>query len=64
MEEQRMIDNMDDPRLDQVKRLMKLRSLIIVEIKRSELDDEPDDMTIEELKEWLAEINDELSLLR
>jgi len=44
----------------ELERLRKLRTLVAFDKKLAEHNDEPDDMTITDLEEWLKEIDKEL----
>jgi len=51
-------------RSNELERLRKLRILVISEKQLAERNDEPDDMTITDLEDWLKEIDSELAKLR
>ena len=56
-----MIKEKDIHIVDELERLIKLKSLVITERQLAENNDELDDMTITDLEEWLKEIDVELS---
>ena len=56
-----MIKEKDINIIDELERLIKLKSLVITERQLAENNDELDDMTITDLEEWLKEIDVELS---
>lgn len=60
----KMIVDKDKNIIGELSRLIKLRTLVNSEIILAEHNDEPDDMTITDLEEWLVEIDTELSECR
>jgi hypothetical protein len=48
----------------ELERLKKLRTLVAFNKKLAEHNDEPDDMTINDLEEWLKEIDKELKTIK
>ncbi|MFH0865799.1 MAG: hypothetical protein V1904_06370 [Bacteroidota bacterium] len=59
-----MILEKDVNLINDLKRLSKLKELMSSDIHMAENNDEPDGMTIDDLEEWLKEINSELSEFR
>jgi hypothetical protein len=49
---------------DELERLRKLRTLVAFDKKLAEHNNEPDDMTITDLEEWLKEIESELAKIQ
>jgi len=55
----------DEQIINELKRLIKLRTLVIYEKKLAELYDKtPEDMTITDLEEWLKEIDKDLETIK
>jgi hypothetical protein len=60
-----MILEKEEQLVDELERLIKLRTLVTTEKQLAENNcDEPDDMTITDLEEWLTEIDTELASIR
>ena len=59
-----MILEKDKHALDELKKLIKLRQLVVSEKQMTENNGEPEDMTIDDFEEWLHEIDAELVKIR
>ena len=59
-----MLEEKEKYILDELERLVELKSIVTIEKHLAEKDNESDDMTITDLEEWLIEIDLELATIR